>query len=109
MNLKQNINNMKKEELLKFCRHYHGEATCNSKDTDIQTLFKIESMWVDMMTHNYDFGELLGEYLDVGLTSFSETDDVPVTLKALLFNRFTQYNDRTDVDAFKKWYKKHYD
>lgn len=103
---------MKKEDnsLLKFCRYYHGEKDCNSKDKDIQMLFKIEKMWVDrMLSEDSDFDALLDEYITFGLTSFSETDDVPVTLKALLFNRFNQYNDRIDVDAFKTWYKRHYD
>lgn len=101
---------MKQEDLLKFCRYYHGEKDCNSKDKDIQMLFKIEKMWVDrMLSEDSDFDALLDEYITFGLTSFSETDDVPVTLKALLFNRFNQYNDRIDVDAFKTWYKRHYD
>ena len=73
-------------------------------------LFKIEKMWVDrMLSEDSDFDALLDEYITFGLTSFSETDDVPVTLKALLFNRFNQYNDRIDVDAFKTWYKRYYD
>lgn len=101
---------MKQEDLLKFCRYYHGEKDCNSKDKDIQMLFKIEKMWVDrMLSKDSDFDALLDEYITFGLTSFSETDDVPVTLKALLFNRFNQYNDRIDVDAFKTWYKRYYD
>lgn len=101
---------MKKEDLLKFCRYYHGENICKSTDIDVQTLFNIEKMWVDKMcAENSDFGTLLDEYITFGLTSFCETDDVPVTLKALLFNRFTQYNDRIDVDAFKAWYKRYYD
>lgn len=101
---------MEKDDLLKFCRYYHGEKDCNSKDKDIQMLFKIEKMWVDrMLSEDSDFDALLDEYITFGLTSFSETDDVPVTLKALLFNRFNQYNDRIDVDAFKTWYKRYYD
>lgn len=103
---------MKKQEdaLLKFCRYYNGDKDCKSTDTDIQTLFNVERMWVERMkAEDSDFDALLDEYITLGLTSFSETDDVPVTLKALLFNRFTQYNDRIDVEAFKKWYKKHYE
>lgn len=97
------------DALLKFCRYYHGENGCKSTDTDVQTLFNIEKMWGDKMcAENSDFGTLLDEYITSGLTSFRETDDMPVTLKALLFNRFTQYNDRIDIDAFKTWYKKHY-
>lgn len=102
---------MKKEDhdLLKFCRYYHGEKICKSTDKDVQTLFNIEKMWVDRMSaEDVNFDTLLDEYITFGLTSFCETDDVPVTLKALLFNRFTQYNDRVDVDAFKAWYMKHY-
>lgn len=101
---------MAKEELLKFCRYYHGEENCKCSDPEVQTLCKIEKMWVDSMSaEDSDFDALLDDYITNDLTSFCETDNVPVTLKALLFNRFTQYNDRIDVDAFKIWYKQHYD
>ena len=101
---------MKKEDLLKFCQYYHGENACKSTDKDVLMLFNIERMWIDRMTsEESDFEELLDEYVTFDLTEFRETDDVPVTLKALLFNRFSQYNDRIDVDAFKTWYKKYYD
>ena len=103
---------MKKENdnLLEFCRYYHGEKTCKSTDKDVQMLFNIERIWIDRMTsEESNFEELLDEYVTFGLTEFCETDDVPVTLKALLFNRFSQYNDRIDFDAFNTWYKKHYD
>lgn len=97
------------EDLLKFCRYYHDEKGGKCSDAEVQMLCKIEKMWVDRMcAEDNDFDALLDEYITSGLTSFSETDNVPVTLKALLFNRFTQYNDRIDVEAFKKWYKKHY-
>lgn len=102
--------NKQEDALLKLCRYYKGDKDCESTDKDIETLCNVERMWVERMkTEDSDFDELLDEYITLGLTSFSETDDVPVTLKALLFNRFTQYNDRIDVEAFKKWYKKHYE
>lgn len=100
---------MKKEDLLKYCRYYHGEDKCKSTDADVQMLFKIERAWVDMMCSiDGDFRRFLDNYIEAGLKDFNVTDDVPVTLKAVLFNRFTQYNDRVDVNAFKQWYKKHY-
>lgn len=101
---------MEKDDLLKFCRYYHGEKSCKSNDKDVQMIFNIERIWVDRMCdEDSNFNELLDEYITFGLTSLCETDDVPVTLKAILFNRFSQYNDRIDVDAFKAWYKKYYD
>ena len=50
----------------------------------------------------------LTDYLDAGLRDFCKTDDTPITLKALLFNRFCKMQDRTDPEAFKEFYQKYY-
>lgn len=100
---------MNKKDIIKMCRYFNGNDKCNSTDKDIQMLFKIEHAWVDMMCLiDGDFSCFIDHYIEVGLKDFNETDDVPVSLKAVLFNRFTQYNDCVDVEAFKTWYNKHY-
>ena len=38
------------------------------------------------------------------MKDFEKYDDTPMTLKALLYNRFIKYNERIDIEAFKKWY-----
>lgn len=54
---------------------------------------------------NYD---VMSEYINSGLTEFEQYDNTPILLKAILFNRFIQYNERVDVDAFKEFYLHEY-
>lgn len=101
----------KKEELLKFCRYYHGEKEPKSTNDAIKkTLWSIERMWVELMMREDEsfIANALNDYIELGLNNFNETDDTPVTLKAVLLNRFIQYTERIDVDAFKKFYQKYY-
>lgn len=101
---------MKQEDLLKFCRYYHGEASCPFKDNLKSMLWDYERTWVQDMKNDADFSDVLAEYMNVGLRDFSETDDTPITLKAVLFNRFakTAYTMQDAVSAFKDFYKKNY-
>lgn len=93
---------MKKEELLRFCRYYHGEDEPPKKiNHQEQAFWYTERHWVSMMASEASFGDLLSRYIDAGLTHFNEKDDTPVTLKALLFNRFEQWNES---DGFEDWY-----
>lgn len=97
------------DSLLKFCRYYHGESECKLKDSQQCALWLYERAWVNSMkTEDETLSRYLDEYIDRGLTSFCETDNVPVTLKALLFNRYVSTAEMTDVNAFKKWYKDNY-
>lgn len=51
----------------------------------------------------------LSQYTAVGLTCFSTHDGVPITLKALLFNRYarTHYSPYEAAESFKKFYNKY--
>ena len=101
---------MTEKDFIQFCRYYKGEKECKNKDIDVQTLFKIEKTWVERSVEEDTafFKNLLLDYIRAGLQEFEQADDTPLTLKTLLFNRFTQYNDRVDTPAFKRWYKKFY-
>ena len=56
-----------------------------------------------------DFGRLLDDYLSAGLRMFNMYDDTPVTLKAVLFNRFMQQAEgMARVEDFKSWYDRFY-
>ena len=103
---------MKEKDLLHLCRYYKGGELIKETDPDRQTFEKIEKGWLDTYNYRTDSTEelisrVMEEYLLVGLGDFEKFDDTPITLKALLFNRFTKYNERIDVVAFKKWYQKY--
>ena len=61
------------------------------------------------MKDNPDFGEFLDDYLRAGLRTFNMYDGTPITLKAILYNRYMQQAEgMAKVDDFKEWYNKFY-
>jgi hypothetical protein len=96
---------MKKEDAIKLCRHLN---VAESSDEDKKLFAHCERMWVDrMIDDNFLFEDLLQDYFDAGLREFEQMDDTPITLKAVLFNRFCKFNDCVDVSEFKKFYQKY--
>ena len=101
--------NEKEKALLALCRVYKGEDKCLSKDADRQMLWHCEQWWVNQTILRSEEGcnlisNILSEYMDAGLSHFEPYDNIPVTLKATLFNRFCKYMDRGDIEEFKKFY-----
>lgn len=112
---------MNKDDLLKFCRYYHGENENPFRPVDKSLLWDYERKWVEMtqssLSKNRDsestdvFGDMLDDYVNAGLAQFESHDDTPATLKALIFNRFCYWNSgsmRDCVPGFKQFYKKNY-
>ncbi len=107
---------MEKKDYLPFCRFYKGEEENpynEDKDQNKAMLWFYEMYWVQDMikgkNENSDFS-ILDEYVGVGLGLFEQFDGVPVTLKALLFNRYARTcNSLSDaIEPFKKFYKRYY-
>ncbi len=76
-----------------------------------------EKDWVLLMLRGYDdrdkpsmLDSYLNEYSLVGLSQFEAQDSIPVTLKALLFNRYAKqsYSLIGAVEGFKEFYKEFY-
>ena len=51
---------------------------------------------------------ILKGYMDASLSSFEMYDGVPITLKAVLFNRYCQYVETIDTEGFKELYQTKY-
>ena len=94
---------MEREEVIAFCRRYKGEVH-NPDPQD--SVWRYERFWVEeCMKDCPDFGMQLEEYLRAGLRTFNMYDDTPVTLKAVLFNRFMQQAEgMATAEDFKRWY-----
>ena len=89
------------EELIKLCRYYGVEGG-DQKNT-VACFY--EEKWVN------DGGSFpTDEYIEFGLEEFNIDDGVPISLKAMLFNRYKisngYYNNMTEM--FKDWYIKFY-
>ena len=69
-------------------------------------LWEAERAWCGLQETEQgknDLGGMLDEYLANGLRDFENMDGVPVSLKAVLFNRFSHWN-RASTAEFKAWY-----
>lgn len=97
----------KKKELIKKCRYYKGEEKCpKSLSHNGEMIWFYELAWVNHELNGYDNRIDLGEYIGAGLRNFCGDDGVPMSLKALLFNRFMKWVG--DVEGFKKFYFRYY-
>lgn len=99
--------------LLRYCHYYKGGETCQNQDPNAQMCWACEKYWVMQSNmaykgENTSLGDLLDDYIRAGLRQFEEYDNVPATLKAVLFNRYCQNNDRIDIPGFKKFYLEYY-
>lgn len=100
---------MTRKDLIHFCQYYQGENDNPYTDYHTSLFWEYERAWVEMNFNDYGRGVLAlytSEYVRVGLGLFEMADNTPVTLKAMLFNRFCKWDSATpyDCDEFKKYY-----
>ena len=96
---------MRKEDLLKLCRYYKGEKKNPFMGSAKESFWKYEEFWCNLTENSASFSKMIDDYLRAGLRTFCEYDGTPVTLKALLYNRFCNSNEMVNADDFKRWYK----
>lgn len=121
------MNDNPKQFLISQCRYYKGEEE-NPFDLAARTdpvaqnkamLWFYEQSWVNANLHSYETGEpdpALSDYYDeylftAGLSDFEHDDGVPISLKALLLNRYAKWSGgglADAVDDFRKWYIEYY-
>ena len=96
----------------KSLRYYKGENDCpqNINNAGKRYIWEYEKRWCEMTKE--ENSEILAshteEYISLpGLLYFSNDDGIPLTLKAMLFNRFSkgEYSMIRAIDPFKKWYE----
>lgn len=98
------------EQLLKICRYYKGETECPEilvqKNKDL--LWYYEKLWVERDEFRDEANYNTIEYFHYGMKDFNIEDGIPVTLKALLFNKYIHwfggYCMENDTKNFKEWY-----
>jgi hypothetical protein len=99
------------KDLVKFCRFYNGEENNPFEEQNRSMLWFYELSWCnDMLNDSKSLSIAIEEYVQIGLGSFEMRDGVPLSLKALLFNRYAKgcYSISDAVEPFKKFYKKYY-
>lgn len=99
-------------ECIKYCRYYHGEETCPERLKLLpsgEMLWFYEMKWVQFIFNGDCLKLDVDEYVAYGMSDFSSEDGVPISLKALLFNRYYKgvYLEIGGV-SFRRWYKTTY-
>ena len=102
---------MSKTDLLTLCRYYKGEENNPFIDQNKSMLWSYERAWVyDMLNDSDSLSSAIDDYIRVGLGLFEQFDKTPLTLKALLFNRYARTSNSIAeaVEPFKRFYKEYY-
>ena len=97
---------------IQYCRYYHGEENCPESIEQLpagKALWFYEKRWVEFNMEGEDLHWELDEFNAYGMSDFSTDDGVPVSLKAILFNRYYKGGYMEVGGAsFKKWYQNTY-
>ena len=90
------------------CKFFKGEQECPEAicNAGKAMFWEYERIWCSMRD-TYEMCAILDAYLDAGLEDFDPDDGTPMTLKALLFNRYEHWCQGTP-DGFKDFYKCEY-
>lgn len=118
------MNDNPRQRLIGQCRYYKGEKEnpfdeAAERDKDAQnkaTLWFYEQYWVNGTLKSYKDGEpeptlseYLGEYMNnPNIHDFEENDGIPMSLKALIFNRYRKGAMSDDLEPFKRFYRQYY-
>ena len=92
------------EPYLKYCFYYGKNVP---EDCGAHAGHMYEEAWVRFHFNNDDY--LLNEtinYIKEGLGDFHADDGVPISMKAILFNRFCHWGWGETPDTFREWYER---
>ena len=103
----------KDKELIEHCLFYNGEDECpNEVEAMIggKQIWFYEKRWVEMTLQGESFEQEIEEYNAYGMSDFSVDDGIPISLKALLYNRFYYMSGTLERGgkAFREWYSNYY-
>ena len=100
------------EEYIQYCRYYCGEESCPESMKQLssgESLWFYEMKWVQFNLEGEDLQWALDDYNAYGMSDFSTDDGVPLSLKALLFNRYYKGGYiEVGGGSFRGWYKRTY-
>ncbi|MCM1168312.1 MAG: hypothetical protein NC324_00055 [Bacteroides sp.] len=102
-----------REDLIKCCRYYKDEKENPFNGGDEERFWFYESIWVEhTLLQDGFFDYCVDDYVADGLIDFNKDDGVPLTLKAVIYNRYQHwlggYGLEIDRNGFKEFYGKSY-
>ena len=93
-------------------KYYKGEQInpYEGKDQNKAMLWFYERYNQLAIENTKSLSEYISDYIRVGLSNFEESDNVPLTLKALLFNRFAKgcQSLQEAIEPFEEFYVRFY-
>jgi hypothetical protein len=115
---KISYNNKSFLEYIDKCRYYQGRyfIPFEYKGLGKDLIWDYERIWVqkhflldgeDVKSNEKFFKDLIRHYKKHGLGHFNDKDGVPISFKALLFNRYEHWTQGT-AEGFKVWYREQY-
>ena len=109
--IKDDINEAK-HLLRKQCRFYANEVEApRFEQPNGALLWDYERRWVEWTVESDSYlNEVFVNYLRAGLSDFEAADGTPISLKALLYDRYVHWSSfGEDVEEnFRKWYREEY-
>lgn len=103
----------KKKDLIKKCRYYNGEKELpKSLPQEYALMWDYESVWVKCELEQNEMLTMFKEGIKEFHLETKRGDDTPLTLKALLFNRYLHWGEYASIEEelknFEVWYAEHY-
>lgn len=105
---------MNSNDLLAYCKYYKGEQNHPfGNDKELAQLWECERYWAHAgeMNQVEVLKSYLQELMSAGMIILSIEDEVPITLKAVLYHTFCQRNGLLYTDGgeqFKAYYQMYY-
>jgi hypothetical protein len=101
------------DECIRQCRYFKGEVENPLENSDKGMIWYYEKRWCEFHDENPTYlDECVQFYQNYGLAQFKEDDGVPISLKAIFFNRFIHWSGGYDTESDKKnfmdWYCQYY-
>ena len=85
---------MEERSFTDMCRYYKGETDCPFSGQNDKMFWGYERWWVESFDDEEKKQVLqnsIKRYIWCGLESFDESDGTPMSIKALLFNRYEHW------------------
>ena len=93
---------------LQCCRYYDGKAIGEDETALYAEYEKFWTEWRQPQSDRYSYlVDIIAEYLCSGLMWFADNDIAPLSLKALLFNRYCHWN-YSGEEGFRHWFYNSY-
>ena len=99
-------------ELLQFTQYYKGEKECPRSCAN-SNFWAYEKMWIENEDERAEDHPRVLEYKRYVLPFYNEEDGIPLSLKALLYNRYTHWSSGScaiedEVRGFKEFLQENY-